>query len=146
MLSILGNRKIIASILTMVFLIVGVQGMSYGQQAGPDLTVTLTGASPLNPATVDPGGDFTISVTVSNIGTVASPATTLIFYRSTDTQITTTDTPAGVILVPAIAAGGNQNLSGSLSAPDTPPPSEWYAADLQLRRICTPCFWRDESG
>ena len=118
MLSILRNRKIIVSILTMVFLIVGVQGVSYGQ-AVPDLTVSLV-SPPLSPATVDPGGEFTISVTVTT--TAPSAATTLIFYRSDDDGvITTSDVPVGVIPVPAFTAAGSQNLTGSLSAPETSP-------------------------
>ena len=112
MLSILGNRKTIVSILTMVFLIVGVQGMSYGQ----DLTVSLN-TTPLSPATVDPGGDFTISVTVTT--TAPSPATTLIFYRSDNNAvIETSDEPVGVLFVPAFTTASSQSLNGSLSAPN----------------------------
>ena len=43
MLNIIGNRKIIMSILTVVLLIYGAQGVSYGQAA--DLAVTSTTVS-----------------------------------------------------------------------------------------------------
>ena len=115
MLSILGNRKIIVSILTMVFLIVGVQGMSYAQT--PNLAVGPLTVSPHN--TVIPDGKFTISGTITNSGTGASAPTVLRCYRSTDNANSTplNDTLVGAQFVSGLAAQGSVEFSLPLSAP-----------------------------
>ena len=62
---------------------------------------------------------FTISTMVENEGTGPAGATTLRFYWSEDTSITTTDTPlctAGVT-VPALAAGSGSNRSQGCTVP-----------------------------
>ena len=109
MLSIIGKRKIILSILTMVFLIVGVQGTSY---ADPNLTVTLT-SNLYNPYgvynSVVPGQRFNLIATVTNIGAEASTATTLQAYYSLNQ--TTDISPVGnAITVQPIPAGGTSSL------------------------------------
>ena len=78
MLSTLGNRKIIASILTMAFLIVGAQGMSY---AAPDLELS---ALTLSPTSVDAGDRFDISVTVTNAGDAEAADIMVIFFLDAD--------------------------------------------------------------
>ena len=136
MLSIIGNRKIIVSILTMVFLIVGVQGISYGQ-AVPDLdlsssipTLILSG----NPNAVDPGGEFDINVTVLNTGSAASPITALIFYKSDDARTTTAadDERVETAFVPTISSGGRQDIRRTLTAPDSAATYYYYASVLPV--------------
>ena len=128
MLSILGNRKTIVSILTMVFLIVGVQGISYGQ----DLSVSL-GSPPLNPAIVDPGEGFNISATVST--TTASTVTAVIFYRSDDESTTTPgdDEAVGAAAVPPISTvNGSANVTSHLTAPSNVGTYYYYAHVLPV--------------
>ena len=116
MLSIIGNRKIILSVLTMVLLIYGVQGVSYGQ-AAPDLAVS---TPTFNPTTVALGGSFTLSVTVTNWGGAQSTGTQLIFYRSADNIIGTGDEFVGSNDVPPLATLGRYGpTSVSLTAPTT---------------------------
>ena len=63
----------------------------YGNSA-PDLQV---GTPSVDDATLYTGNSFTLSVTVTNAGDGASEATTLHYYRSTDSTITTSDTAQG---------------------------------------------------
>ena len=53
-----------------------------------------------------PGGLIQMSAGVRNQGGVASPATTLRFYQSTDATITTSDTEVGMDDVGELAASG----------------------------------------
>ena len=66
------------------------------------------------------GGTFTLSATVRNAGGEASAATTLRFYRSTDTTIATSDTEVGTEAVAGLAASGTSSESVSLTAPSAP--------------------------
>ena len=83
----------------------------------PDLVV---GAPTVTDSTPDAGATFTLSATVRNDGDEASAATTLRYYRSTDTTVTTSDTQVGTDEVGALAASGTSSESVSLTAPSTP--------------------------
>ena len=85
-------------------------------QTSPDLSVGSPTVSDSGPET---GGAFTLSATVSNDGDGAAAATTLRYYRSTDTTITTADTSVGTDAVGALAASGTSAQSISLTAPAT---------------------------
>ena len=80
----------------------------------PDLVVSTPTVSGSNP---DAGGSFTLSATVSNQGSTGSAATTLRYYRSTDTTITASDTELGTDSVGALAAFGASDQSIDLTAP-----------------------------
>ena len=67
-----------------------------------------------------PGVSFTLSVGVRNDGSESSAATTLRYYRSTDSTITTSDTEVGTDEVPGLAPSGTSTQSVSLNAPSTP--------------------------
>ncbi len=69
---------------------------------------------------LDTGESFTLSTTVSNTGDGESAATTLRYYRSTDTTITTSDTQVGTDGVGALAASGSSAESIELNTPSTP--------------------------
>ena len=105
MLSILGNRKIIASILTMTFLIVGAQGVSY---AVPDLTVS---SLDLPSGSVNAGESFNISVTVENTGATAATAITVIFFLDADDDniISSGDEIVGFDTISRLTATDNQS-------------------------------------
>ena len=60
--------------------------------AAPNLTV---GSPSVTDSTPQPGGAFTLSVTVRNDGSADADATTLRFYQSTDATITTSDNRGG---------------------------------------------------
>ena len=81
----------------------------------PDLAVgspTVSNGRPVAEAS------FTLSATVRNAGDGASPSTTLRYYRSTDTTITTSDTEVGTAsTVGALAIAGTSSGSTSLTAP-----------------------------
>ena len=88
------------------------------QAAGaPDLVVASPSVSDSGPAD---GLSLTLSATVRNAGDGASPATTLRFYRSTDTTITTADTAVGAAVVPGLAASGSDSASVDLKLPSSP--------------------------
>ena len=130
MLSIIGNRKIIVSMLTMVFLIVGVQGIGYAQ-------VDLRVVDPLgvDPDSVAPDGSFTLTATVENSGTAAQILTainTVEFYQSTDNIITGSgnDTPVGRVTVGALGPGDESTVSISMPAPSTVG-THYYGASVQ---------------
>ena len=83
----------------------------------PDLEMGTPTVSDVNPAS---GGSFTLSATVSNTGSAATHFSYLRYYRSTDTTITTSDTPMGWDFVRALAAAGTTGGSISLTAPSIP--------------------------
>ena len=60
---------------------------------------------------------FTLSVTVTNAGGGAAEATTLRYYRSTDSTITSSDTAQGSEAVGALAAAGTSDHDGGITAP-----------------------------
>lgn len=71
----------------------------------PDLTVSTLTASPAAPVETDP---ITLTSTVKNIGTNASPATNVNFYLGT--------TKVGTASVGALAAGGSTSVSANIGA------------------------------
>ena len=85
----------------------------------PDLIVE----SPprVSKSTLSPGESFTLSVTVANKGTGESPATTLRYYRSRDSKITTSDTRVGPPdSVSSLGANRSSTESVTLDAPSSP--------------------------
>ena len=85
--------------------------------AAPNLTV---GSPSVTDSTPQPGGAFTLSVTVRNDGSADADATTLRFYQSTDATITTSDTEVDTEPVGALAAGATSPESKDVTAPLTP--------------------------
>ena len=86
-------------------------------QGKPDLVVAAPLVSNGNPVA---GAGFTLSATVSNTGDGASATTTLRFYRSTDSDVTTSDTAVGTAVVARLAPFGERRASLDLTAPTTP--------------------------
>ena len=125
MLSRIGNRKVILSMLFMVLLIWGVIGNLSSVEAAPDLSV----ANPrFSQNSVAVGEGFTLSVTVTNRGTTASPAATVIYYRSTDASITTNDEIVGNRSILGLPhTSGSTSSSISLTAP-SPAGTYYYGA------------------
>ena len=70
-------------------------------------------------AALRPGESFTLSATVRNQGGAPSTATTLRFYQSTDTTITTADTEIGTANVGALDPDGTATLPLTQTAPTT---------------------------
>ena len=85
-------------------------------QTNPDLAVGSPTVSDSSPTT---GATFTLSATVQNDGDGPSAATTVRYYRSTDTTITSSDTEEGTDAVGGLAAGATSPESISLTAPST---------------------------
>ena len=83
----------------------------------PDLVVGSPSVSESGP---EAGAQFTLSATVENEGEGDSEATTLRYYRSTDTSITRSDTQVGTDAVAKLAASGTSSESVGLTAPSTP--------------------------
>ena len=80
----------------------------------PDLTVntlTLDGSNPIV------GGSFMLSATVRNRGAGESGASTLRFYQSTDTAITTSDTELGTDSMNGLSGYRSSSHSIDLTAP-----------------------------
>ena len=83
----------------------------------PDLVVQ----SPrVSKSTLSPGESFTLSATVRNSGSGGAAATTLRYYRSTNTTISTRDTQVGTDPVSSLSANRNSAESITLNAPSTP--------------------------
>ena len=66
------------------------------------------------------GASFTLNATVRNRGDGSSDPTTLRFYRSTDSNITSDDTDVGTVEVVGLDASGSSYESISLTAPSAP--------------------------
>ena len=100
------------------------------------VAVTVTGETPPRPprppdlrvqsARADPaygllaGQSFTLSVGLYNDGEEDAAATTLRYYRSTDSTIATSDTQLGTDAVAALTAYQSESESLTLTAPSTP--------------------------
>ena len=82
--------------------------------SAPNLEV---GTPSVDDATLYTGNRFTLSVTVTNSGDEAAASTTLRYYRSTDSTITTSDTAQGSESVAALAAAGTSDHYGGMTAP-----------------------------
>ena len=83
----------------------------------PDLVV---GSSvSVEDSNLNTGASFTLSATVRNAGDEQSAASTLRYYRSTDSTISSSDTQVGTDAVGALAASGTSDESISLTAPAT---------------------------
>ncbi len=85
----------------------------------PDLEVGTPSVNDANPAT---GGAFTLSTTVTNSGGRESATTTLRYYRSTDSTITTSDTEVGTDAIGALEWSDESDQSIDLTAPSTAGP------------------------
>ena len=85
--------------------------------SAPDLAVpfliTLTNLYVYDPS-------FTLGVTVSNEGSGSSGSTTLRYYRSADSTITSGDTEVGTDAVESLAASGRSKQSIGLTVPSAP--------------------------
>ena len=80
----------------------------------PDLVVASASVSKSDPAV---GATFALSATVRNDGDGDSAATTVRYYRSTDSAITTSDAEVGTAAVAELAASGRATASVDLTAP-----------------------------
>ena len=85
--------------------------------AGPDLVVE---SPEVSSSPVIPGAGFTLSATVRNQGGSRSASTTLRYYRSSDSTISTSDTEEGTDSVFGLSAGASGSESIRLTAPDSP--------------------------
>ena len=83
--------------------------------AAADLVVGSPAVSDSTPAT---GQSFDLRATVRNQGDGRSPSTTLRYYRSTDTKISSSDTEVGTDDVASLAADGTSDESTRLTLPD----------------------------
>ena len=95
----------------------GVSG-SVPPSGGAYADLVLASAS-VSSATPMAGQPFELRATVRNRGTGASTATTLRFYRSTDTTISSIDTEVSTDAVSALAAGGTSSSVLMLTALST---------------------------
>ena len=81
----------------------------------PDLVVSAS----VDDSNLNTDDSFTLSATVSNAGDEQSAASTLRYYRSTDSTISSSDIQVGTDAVGALAASGTSAQSISLTAPAT---------------------------
>ena len=93
-------------------------------EGAPDLVVE--GIS-VDKSTLDAGESFTLNAVVRNRGHSTAAATTLRYYRSEDTVVSTADTEVGTDDVGTIATGDDSALSIDLDAP-TEPGTVYYGA------------------
>ena len=82
----------------------------------PDLIVINMMASRTN---VDFSEEITLRATVRNAGASSSAATTLRWYRSTDSTITTADTPVGTSRLSSLGAGTSLTISNTITVPNS---------------------------
>ena len=93
--------------------------VSAAPPTGPDLTIYAIVAA-TSPDGTRPGGTFRLNVGVRNDGDESSAATTLRYYRSTDTTITTSDTEVGTDTVGVLSAGATTStMSVTVTAPSS---------------------------
>ena len=95
-----------------------------GPSTFPDLVVGAPQASKVN---LQPGESFRLEVSVRNQGAVTASVTTLRFYQSADSTITSSDVEVGTSAVSVLAPNGFQKPNLSLTAP-TSPGTYYYGA------------------
>ncbi len=83
----------------------------------PDLVVEAPASTE---SSVVPNGAFRFAATVRNRGDDRSSATTLRYYRSSNSNITTSDTPVGTDPIGALSASATDRQSIAQRAPSTP--------------------------
>ena len=91
-------------------------GSGGGSSGSPDLVVD---APSVSDSTLTTGQSFTLRATVRNQGTGSSASTTLRYYRSSNSTISTSDTQVGTDSVSGLSASGTSADSISLSAPSS---------------------------
>lgn len=89
-------------------------GSGGGSGSGPDLIVE---PPSVDDNTLTTGQSFTLSATVRNRGKASATATTLRYYRSSNSTISTNDTEVGTDGVSGLSPGGTSAESISLNAP-----------------------------
>ena len=87
-----------------------------GGSGSPDLIVTSPSVSD---STLTTGQSFTLSATVRNQGNGQAAATTLRYYRSSNSTISTSDTEVGKDSVSGLSVSGTSAESISLTAPSS---------------------------
>lgn len=87
-----------------------------GSGTSPDLVVESPGVSD---SSLSPGDSFTVSATVRNQGTGTADSTTLRYYRSTNSTISSSDTEIGTDYVSSLSSGSTSYESASVTAPTT---------------------------
>ena len=88
-----------------------------GAAPAPDLVVDTLTVSDSSPTA---GASFTLSARVHNQGSGQSASTTLRYYRSTDSTITTGDTSVDTDSIPKISPSWSSPQSISMTVPSTP--------------------------
>ena len=87
---------------------------STSSEGGPDLIVQ---APSVSAVMLTPGQEFTLNAIVHNQGDEQAAATTLHYYRSSNTTITSSDTEVGTDAVGALDASATRAASIALTAP-----------------------------
>ena len=99
------------------------QRLGFVGEGTVEVTVTApnleVGSPSVDDASLATEATFTLSATVTNAGNGESAATTLRYYRSTDSTISSSDTVVGTDAVGALAAAGTSDQSIDLTAPST---------------------------
>ncbi len=114
-LGLLGTATTLGAVLALA-VVVMTSNVPVHANSAPDLEV---GTPTVDDSSHFTGASFTLSATVTNAGDGESTATTLRYYRSTDTTITTSDTQLGTDSVGALAAAGTSDQTIDLTAPST---------------------------
>ena len=86
------------------------------ETAGPDLVVESPRSTE---SSVAPRGTFRFAATVRNSGDARSAATTLRYYRSSDSRITTSDAAIGTDAIGALSASATDRQSVGVRAPSS---------------------------
>ena len=90
-----------------------------------DWTV-VPGSVSVDDATVEPNQSIALAATVRNVGGVPAGTTTLSFYWSTDSSISTTDTPLCEVAVPSLVADSGSALSAACAVPASATAGDYY--------------------
>src|SRR6187549_3423692 len=98
-------------------------GVAHGPTPGPDL-VESTVSDP--PATVSIGSTFTVSDTVSNVGTLDAGGSTTRYFLSPDGTTIVGAAPLGSRSVGTVMANGTSSGSATATIPENTPSGAYY--------------------
>ena len=88
--------------------------------------IVVAGSVSIDDATLKQGQSIALGATVRNVGGVAAGATTLRFYWSTDSSISTTDTQLCEVAVPSLVADSGATLSAACAVPAAATAGDYY--------------------
>lgn len=101
-----------------------------GDGGGTTADLVLEEISVNNDINYQPGGELTIEAEITNSGSETSPAYSVVFFASTDSNITAADTALGSTNRNALGVGNDDNFSVNVNLPQGLAPGNYFIGGI----------------